>query len=227
MYWEKKIVVISLLILLVSGLFVYKFYFDLRGEELFPIQEYQSQRLQESIESDSWDLQSANFDEEDVLKDFFPDVDFPSDDVVYTWEAFTWDDLFEIQDDAVVYKILTWTKLYSWEIPILWMLDIVPRYILVDTWWTLFAYLGTGSIEVQDKITSIGWDIYEIIDTKKIEENGLFWDAVIYLNLPENKEKLVIMIVKFYNNEDIWLIQVDYQKYYGLKEYLKNLFINN
>jgi hypothetical protein len=54
-------------------------------------------------------------------------------------------------------------------------------------------------------------------------KNQLFGDKVSFINLPEYKNKMVVMLLTV--NGQYWLIQMSYEKYHHAKSYLKNLFI--
>ncbi len=59
---------------------------------------------------------------------------------------------------------------------------------------------------------------------QELIQNKLFGNKVVYLNLPEYKDKQVIMLV--YMDDGIRLIQIEYALYHKSKAYLKSLFID-
>ena len=59
---------------------------------------------------------------------------------------------------------------------------------------------------------------------QELIQNKLFGNKVVYLNLPEYKDKQVIMLV--YMDDGIRLIQIEYELYHKSKAYLKSLFID-
>ncbi|MBU0626710.1 hypothetical protein KKG31_00455 [Patescibacteria group bacterium] len=59
---------------------------------------------------------------------------------------------------------------------------------------------------------------------EELATNKLFGDKVVYINIPEYKEKIVLMLV--YIDEELWLLQIDYKIYHSSKTYIKSLFID-
>jgi hypothetical protein len=52
----------------------------------------------------------------------------------------------------------------------------------------------------------------------------LFGEKIMFINIPEYKDKIVLMIL--YIDQDVWLLQIDYNVYHKSKNYLKSLFID-
>lgn len=59
---------------------------------------------------------------------------------------------------------------------------------------------------------------------QEIIENKLFGKKVVFINLPEYKDKQVVMLV--YQSDGIRLMQIEYNVYHKSKPYLKSLFID-
>lgn len=120
-------------------------------------------------------------------------------------------------------KLLSWTNLRYWLVESTEKLWIQYQYALKDQKNIYYVRLGTGKLELNDTIRKLWGNSYTIATEKEILENKLFGDKVIYINIPDYKDKKVVMII--YINQDIWLLQVDYSTYYKSKWYIKNLFI--
>lgn len=121
-------------------------------------------------------------------------------------------------------KLLSGTSIYYWPIEIIEKLGIKYQYALADSSGTRYIYLGTPSYDFASIARALKWDIYTITTEQELIQNKLFGNKVVYINLPEYKDKQVLMLV--YMNDGIWLIQIDYALYHKSKTYLKSLFID-
>ena len=121
-------------------------------------------------------------------------------------------------------KILSGTRLRYGIVDSVEKLDINYQYALVDDQNIYFVYLGKNSTtNIESIVKKIGGSVYSIIRETEIIKNNLFGDSVMYINLPEYKGKKVVMLVRV--DGGTWLLQIDYAKYYNVKSYLKNVFI--
>jgi len=121
-------------------------------------------------------------------------------------------------------KMLSGTSIYYWKIAIIEQLGIKYQYALADEKWIWYIYLGTPSYDFASIARALKGSTYTMATEQELLENKLFGNKVIYINLPEYKDKQVIMLV--YMNDGIWLIQVEYSLYHKSKAYLKSLFID-
>lgn len=121
---------------------------------------------------------------------------------------------------------IPWLTNYNWDIKILgelWINDY--EYILTDIYGTYFVYLWNRNTEnILNKVIQMWWDYVEIRDKKNIMQNMLFWDIVTFINLDHYQNSKVNILVKFVESNELWLVQVDYSKYYELKPHFVELF---
>lgn len=119
--------------------------------------------------------------------------------------------------------ILKGTALYDWQVESREKIEIFPDYILKDKKKKiLYWYLGD---EVYDfkKIAKTHWgNSVEIKTEKDIIKNKLFGKKIIFINLPEYKNILVLMVVV--TKKGTRLLEIPYKDYHKSKEYLKNIF---
>lgn len=134
-----------------------------------------------------------------------------------------------IQDTGMMIKnneiiMLSWTKIYYGKIDIIEKLWIKYQYALTDTTGIWYIYLGTPSYDFASIARALKGTTYTMATEQEILENKLFGNKVVFINLPEYKDKQVVMLM--YMNDGIWLIQVDYSIYHKSKLHIKSLFIN-
>lgn len=151
-----------------------------------------------------------------------------------TWTSMTWINMTWIKENinetwTEIKKInninmLSWTNVYYGKIDIVEKLGIKYQYALIDSTWTWFIYLGTPSYDFASIARALDGNIYTIATEQEIIENKLFGTKIVFLNIPEYKDKQVIMFI--YTKDGIWLIQIEYNLYHTSKAYLKSLFIN-
>lgn len=121
-------------------------------------------------------------------------------------------------------KILSWTDIYYGVSPTIEKLWIKYQYALKDSQNIYYFNLGNPTYDFGTISKSLWWNTFTLITEQDIFQNKLFWKKVIFINLPGNKDKLVIMVVYVWN--EVWLIEVSYDIYHKSKEYIKNLFID-
>ncbi len=121
-------------------------------------------------------------------------------------------------------KVLSGTSIYYGKIEIIEKLGIKYQYALTDSTWTWFIYLGTPSYDFASIARALKWSIYTMSTEQEIIENKLFGKKVVFINLPEYKDKQVVMLV--YQSDGIRLMQIEYNVYHKSKPYLKSLFID-
>lgn len=121
-------------------------------------------------------------------------------------------------------KILSWTQLYDGKVEFAEVLGINYKYALKDKKNILFLYLGEWmNNDLVEIANEYKWTIHALDTEYDIKKNELFGDRVLFLNIPEYKDKIVLMVVKYKNM--YWLISIDYKIYHQSKSYLKSLFI--
>ena len=120
-------------------------------------------------------------------------------------------------------KLLSGTKLRYGLVDSVEKLGISYQYALKDDQNIYYVYLGKNSnIDLESTVKKLGGTVKTILREDEIIKNNLFWDKVSYINLPEYKDKKVIMLVNIDGSD--WLLQLDYATYYTSKSYLKTLF---
>lgn len=119
-------------------------------------------------------------------------------------------------------KLLSGTSIYYWSIAIIEKLWIKYQYALTDQTWIWYIYLGTPSYDFASIARALKGNLYTLATEQDILQNKLFGNKVVFINLPEYKDKQVIMLL--YLNDGIWLVQVDYNAYHKSKSYIKSLF---
>ncbi|MFZ2150491.1 MAG: hypothetical protein WAZ12_02330 [Candidatus Absconditicoccaceae bacterium] len=121
-------------------------------------------------------------------------------------------------------KYLSGTKLFYGILESIEKLGIAYKYILEDQKGIYYVYLGDFKYDIVSIARKLGGNIYTINTEQEILKNKLFGDKITFINLPEYKNKIVLIIV--YIGKDTWLLQVDYTLYHKSKTYLQNLFID-
>jgi len=119
-------------------------------------------------------------------------------------------------------KMLSGTSIYYWQIEIIEKLWIKYQYALTDDKGIWYIYLGTPSYDFASIARALKGSLYTVATEQELIQNKLFGNKVVYINLPEYKDKQVVMLV--YMNDGIWLIQMEYALYHKSKSYLKSLF---
>ena len=121
-------------------------------------------------------------------------------------------------------NLLSWTYIYYKTLESIEKLWIKYKYILTDDKNIYYIFLWTGNIaySFSDIVNKLWWSLYEIKTEQEIIKNKLFGNKVIYINLTEYKNKLVLMLIEYWNEN--WIIQIDYENYYKSKNYLQGLF---
>ena len=120
-------------------------------------------------------------------------------------------------------KLLSWTSIYYWSIAIVEKLWIKYQYALSDEQWTWFIYLGTPNYDFASIARALKGSLYTLTTEQDILQNKLFGTKVVFINLPEYKNKQVLMLI--YMDDGVRLVQIDYALYHKSKTYLKSLFI--
>lgn len=149
-----------------------------------------------------------------------------------TWTAIatTWDTASGDIIAPVIMKantgitLLSGTSIYYWSIAIIQQLGIKYQYALVDWSWTRYIYLGTPSYDFASIARALQGNLYTLATEQDILQNKLFGNKVVFMNLPEYKDKQVLMLL--YLNDGIRLVQMEYSLYHKSKTYLKSLFID-
>lgn len=118
--------------------------------------------------------------------------------------------------------ILPQTSIYIWGLASLQKLSINYEYILKDDQNIYYVYLGKQEQDFWAIARAYNGNIVEIVTDVELQKHQLFGNAITFINIPQYKNNLVLMIV--YINNDIRLVQVDFEKYHNAKWYIKERF---
>ena len=118
--------------------------------------------------------------------------------------------------------ILSGTNVFYSSIEAIEKLGIKYQYALVDKQNIYFVNLGTPVYDFASIARKLGGNLYELKTEQELAQNKLFGTKVVYINLPEYKDKKVVMLL--YIKDQTRLIQMDYALYHKTKSYLKSLF---
>lgn len=205
---EKRVIKLSLIILFLSLLMVYLLLYQIKGKSI-------KQSLAEQTIIEPSFIKAVNLTGYDKLVESMKNT-------ATTWKIETWE-LPQITTSLSWVQMLSGTKLFYGKIDSIDKLGIKYQYALIDGSWTFLINLWIPKYDF-DSITRALWgNIYKITTEQELEANKLFGDKVLFINLPEYKDKLVLMLQ--YINKEVWLIQIDYKLYHISKWYLKSLFV--
>lgn len=118
--------------------------------------------------------------------------------------------------------ILSGTNVFYGSIESIEKLGIKYQYALVDKQNIYFVNLGNPVYDFASIARKLGGNLYELKTEQELAQNKLFGTKVVYINLPEYKDKRVVMLL--YIKDQTRLIQMDYALYHKTKSYLKSLF---
>lgn len=219
---EKKLIRLSLIILFLSLLMVYLLLYQIKGKNM-------KQSL--ATDTNSWVVVTVNsWDETAIIpQETISDVSMTGydkmvDSLKNTWtvpQVKTWT-FVQTTTSLSWIHMLSWTKLFYGKIESIDKLGIKYQYALIDGSWTFFINLGMQTYDFDSITRALGWNIYKITTEQELAKNKLFGSKVLYINLPEYKDKLVLMLE--YVGQEVWLIQIEYKIYHASKWYLKSLF---
>lgn len=130
----------------------------------------------------------------------------------------------QIIDKEISTGALSWTKRYYWPIDSIEKLWISYQYALKDPKDIYYVFLWDFTINIDYIVRKLWGTTYSMVSEQEIIDNQLFWEKVTFINLPEYKDKLVIMIITLDDKQR--LIQIGYPIYHQSKGYLKTLFLN-
>ena len=140
----------------------------------------------------------------------------PYTETTWTQKYTTW-----MTKDSTI-TMLSGTSIYYGKIEIIEKLGIKYQYALTDAQGIRYIYLGTPSYDFASIARALKGTIYTMATEQELLQNKLFGNKVVFINLPEYKDKKVVMLI--YQNDGIWLIQVDYANYHKSKAYIQSLF---
>ena len=99
------------------------------------------------------------------------------------------------------------------------------KYILKDMDNTHYVFLGSFDIrQLPTLIGSLWWNVVEISDENAINQHNLFWETVVFINLPAYQDIKVLMVIVFDGGDDVWFMQIDKDVYYEKKSDFTEIF---
>ena len=246
---EKRLVTLSMVVLFFSLIVVYSLFYQVKGAMIFgtlrsvpvpwsrtSLAEKRAQATpSQTSELYTLDLTGGTTTLENGKKQF------QENRYDYEWELFSdisvWNDAsqtdtsyggFQNASAGASYMggngptILSGTDLYFWAVDSIELLGLEPEYILKDYKGFYYSKFAQEPY-LKPTVQKLWGNIYDITSDAELVKNELFGDKVSFINLPEYKNKLVVMWLTV--NGQYWLIQMSYDKYHHAKEYLKSLFI--
>ena len=230
---EKKLVTLSMVVLFFSLIVVYSLFYQIKGEKLIQI------LRAASATSASQESKQESGGQEDLH------IDLLSGDTQATWtlewdsfsDISTWSDAQQVETGWIQTaspanhlsfegegpSILSGTDLYFGAVESVELLGLKPEYILKDNKGFYYAKLSKKP-DLKQTVQDLDGNIYTMSSEAEILKNKLFGESISFVNIPEYKNKIVIMLLTV--DDQYWLIQMDYKKYHHEKSYLKKLFIS-
>ena len=235
---EKKLVSLCLCILFVAFIVVYSLLYQVKGQEL--LAKMQADLEKKTIQT--WTTQISTW-ETQIFSLELDKVNTGSS----TAELTSWVNNSNIAttgvdakpvveeqnqnastDDASTpqeqeFLMLSGTDLYFWVVDSFEKLGLNPEYILKDRREIYYAFFDKEPTDLKKIVQKLGGNIYVMATESEILKNELFWNKISYINLPEYKTKLVVLLLEV--DQKYRLLQIPYSKYHTSKSYLKTLFI--
>ncbi len=234
---EMHIVRFALIVLFSALMVVYLLLYQIKGDEI----------AKELSGIDSW-IQSEDVENTGEEQELYPEGDEEimfstgeeSNDEQSSWTlSLTSKSLFSsltwTTQVASWTKTTTWTKLknginvlsgtslYYGTVEAIEKLWMSYQYALKDQKGILYAYLWTGTYSDIDTIVrKLWWTTFKMTTEQELMQNKLFGDKVVFINLPEYKDKKVIMLI--YIDDEVWFLQIDYTVYHTSKSHIKKTF---
>ena len=226
---EKRLVTLSMVILFFSLVVVYSLFYQVKGQTLKNLFQSAIKSWEQKQDVDTGSIQLID---EDLL------ATAESGSWILEWENIsdtaTWNDALQVAtkwekiastssltSEGESPKILSGTDLYFGAVESIELLGLEPEYLLKDTKGFYYAKLEKEP-DLKKTVQDLNGSIYTITSEAELLKNQLFGDKVSFVNLPEYKNKMVIMLLSF--DGQYWFIQMEYAKYHQSKKYLKTLF---
>lgn len=221
---EQKILRFSMMLLFLALMIVYIVWYEVKGIELKKIIQSQESWSGVHILTVSWDIVPTISSVIDTASD--SDTGKVS---IMTWTASkTWvivtvpKTVTGTINKNTTIRMLSGTSIYYGPIEIIEKLGIKYQYALTDSSWIRYIYLGTPSYDFASIARALKGSLYTLATEQDLIQNKLFGNKVVFINLPEYKDKQVVMLL--YLNDGIRLVQMQYSLYHKSKSYLKSLF---
>lgn len=224
--WSVAVLCATLLLVYVVQYFVK---WDIRKQSLTSCDEIDwntwvvlSQLPWNSDMSDAWNENGWNY--------FMDSLNTGTNWIWNTWKVIQiiWDtgdivNMYTGGSDDSSMLILPGTKTYYWTMNFVEKLWINYKYALTDDKWIFYLNMWDYKYDFSDIIRKLWWNLYIMNTEQEILQNEMFGDKVTYINVPEYKNKTVLILLDI--NNQSWLLAIDYSIYHQVKSYLKSLFI--
>lgn len=226
---EKKILRLSVIVLFLSFLVVYVLFYQVKGSL---IKDVLTSNADVEIDNDI-KIYIKTGDKKEVVEEIIKDFGSGNVDIVFSWKLSESTGINKKENEIVEtqsisgqndIRYLSWTKLFYGILESVEKLWLSYKYILQDDNSIYYIYLWDLKYDIVNIARKLWGNIYTINTEQEILKNMLFGDKIIFINLPEYKNSIVLMIL--YIDEDVWLLQIDYDVYHKSKNYLKSLFID-
>ncbi len=246
---EKRLVTLSMVVLFFSLIVVYSLFYQVKGASIFgtlrsiPASWSRTTVAEKRTQVDSQSVNTFATDStwsSTMLSD--GKIQFRENRFNDEWDSFSdisaWNDANQAVTNNWSFQnasagttsymggngptILSGTDLYFWAVDSIELLGLEPEYILKDYKGFYYSKFAKEPF-LRTTVQKLWGNIYEITSDAELVKNQLFGDKVSFINLPDYKNKLVVMWVTV--NGQYWLIQMPYDKYHHAKDYLKSLFI--
>jgi len=195
---EQKIIQLFMAVLFLAIVLVYLLLFQVKGKNLRALPN-----------NDSWSavqISVMSWDQEQTLTAVDVLAETPKT------ATNTWGNII----------VLSGTNVFYGTIESIEKLGIKYQYALVDDKNIYYINLGNPVYDFASIARKLWGNLYELKTEQELAQNKLFGTKVVYINLPEYKEKKVLMLL--YIKDQVRLIQMDYSLYHKTKKYLKSLF---
>jgi len=125
------------------------------------------------------------------------------------------------QDDIF---ILSGTKKYYGPLIAIEKLGITYQYALKDDKDIYYIAYKASEQDLIQIVRQLWGSIYTLSSEQDMVQNNLFGDKISFINIPELKDKVVIMIIEANNTKR--MVQISHAIYHQSKNYLKKIILD-
>lgn len=239
---EKKLVSLCLVILFISLIVVYCLLYQVRGSELitsFQIKSWSAElalsmgtgsafpsldliHTIETIESSREEWTSSSQISNSWVNNSNITVSWSDASTTLEPQQPASSDEFPIFQGQTPH-LLSGTDIYFGLVEGVEKLGLQPEYLLRDKKDIYYAYFPENPEGLRRTVQQLWGNIYTISSESELLKHQLFGEKVSFINLPEYKDKLVLILLEV--NGQHRLLQIPYTKYHTNKSYLNTLFM--
>lgn len=227
MHDEKKLIRLAMITLFLSLMIVYMLLYQVKWDKLKVVTSTKSWNDKVSIVPKTWTISEVMRVDNKTWSLVISGNANSGTKIIAPIKSNSWTKAIVVKTWSTIgtkIKMLSWTYIYYGWSDSLDKLWIKYQYALRDTKDIHYFNLWNPTYDFKSIARSLWWDTFTLITEQDIFQNKLFWGKVIFINLPENKDKLVLMVI--YVNNEVWMIEISYDIYHKSKEYIKSLFID-